>query len=124
MHNDGLMPDHRRELENGEERGRQDATEVEVDANLVPVEGAVVIALARGRTVSSSPTAVTAWWRAEDGKVEVHETGKSEAEEGTSEDEPQYEVVGLAETKRVIDATRFCVERVAWGTGWDRHCGG
>lgn len=50
MYDDSLVAYHRCELEDDEDACRKNASEVQDDASLVPVEGTVPVAFSRGST--------------------------------------------------------------------------
>lgn len=52
-------------------------------------------------------------------EIKVHETGESKAEECTSEDEIEDEVVGFTEADGVVDLTDPSIGRVF---GWADRC--
>lgn len=99
---DGPVPHRGHELEAREQRGRQDAPQMEDDADPVGARPRVVEALARQG--ARGPLVA-----AEDAPdVEVLEAGEGEAEEGPEEDEPQHKVVALGEADGVVDFAGSC----------------
>lgn len=107
--NNGLVSDHGDELETRQQRGRQDAAQVEDDANLVEAPGPEVVeALAR----QGARGALVAAEDAPD--IEVLEAGEGEAKEGPDKDEPKHKVVTLGEADGVVDLAGSCHKAVGW----------
>lgn len=55
-------------------------------------------------------------------EIEVHKPGEGEAEECTGEDEPEDEIVGLAEAEGVVHLAGPGIETVLRGACRCNHC--